>query len=57
MKLSPQANQTVKDIINKVNKALYVDDICKEKLRSVAIKKYDWKNVSNKLASDLRQLA
>jgi len=57
MKLSPQANQTVKDIINKVNKALYVDDIYKEKLRSVAIKKYDWKNVSNKLASDLRQLA
>ena len=56
MKLSPRADQTVKDIIDKVKGALYVDDIYKEKLRNVAIEKYDWKNISNKLSSDLHQL-
>jgi len=56
MKLSPRADQTVLDIITKVKKALYVDENYKEKLRDVAIEKYDWKNISEKLASDLYQL-
>ncbi|MEN8226878.1 MAG: glycosyltransferase [Bacteroidota bacterium] len=56
MKLSPRADQTVLDIITNVKKALYVDGNCKEELRDVAIEKYDWKNVSKKLASDLYQL-
>ena len=57
MKLSPDAGQTVLDIINSVTKALYVDDHYKEKLREVAIEKYDWKNISKRLSSDLHQLA
>ncbi len=57
LKLSPQTDQTVMDIITKVKSALYVDEIYKEKLRNITIKKYDWNNVSKKLASDLRLLA
>lgn len=56
MKLSPRADQTVLDIITKVKKALYVDGKFKEKLRDVAIEKYDWNNISERLASDLHQL-
>ena len=56
MKLSPRADQTVSDIITKVKKALYVDENYKKKLRDVAIEKYDWKNISEKLSSDLYQL-
>ncbi len=56
MKLSPNADQTVRDIITKVKSAIYVEDIYKEKLRTVAIEKYDWKNVSKKLSTDLHQL-
>ncbi len=57
MKLSPRADQTVIDIIAKVKSALHVDEIYKKKLRNVAIEKYDWNNISKKLASDLHQLA
>jgi len=57
MKLSHRADQTVLDIITKVKRALYVDENYKKKLRNLAIEKYDWKNISKKLASDLHQLA
>jgi glycosyltransferase involved in cell wall biosynthesis len=56
MKLSPNAAQTVSDIISKVGRALYVDRSFKDILREVAIEKYDWQNISQKLASDLKQL-
>jgi len=56
MKLSPRPDQTVLDIIAKVKKAIYVEDNYKKELRNVAIEKYDWKNISKKLASDLYQL-
>jgi len=56
MKLSPSADQTVLDIINNVIKAFYVDKKYKNKLREVAIEKYDWRNISKRLASDLHQL-
>ena len=56
MKLSPNADQTVQDIVLKVKQALFVDQSYKEKLREVAIEKYDWNNISQKLASDLKQL-
>jgi len=55
MKLSPQPDQTVLDIITKVKSTLYMDEIYKKKLREVAIEKYDWKNISKKLSSDLRK--
>jgi glycosyltransferase involved in cell wall biosynthesis len=56
MKLSPRADQTVMDIVSKVKKALYIDRSYKEKLHDVAIEKYDWKNISDRLVSDLYQL-
>jgi len=57
MKLSHRPDQTILDIISKVKKALYVDSDHKEKLRNVAIEKYDWQNISKKFASDLLQLS
>ncbi len=57
LKLSPRADQIVMDIITKVKSALYVDEMYKKKLRDITIEKYDWNNMSKKLASDLRQLA
>ncbi len=56
MKLSPRADQTVLDIITKVKKALYIDGKYKEILRNITVQKYDWENISKKLASDLYQL-
>jgi glycosyltransferase involved in cell wall biosynthesis len=56
MKLSPRPNQTVRDIITNVRSALYVDQKYKNILRDVAIEKYDWTNISKKLAADLHQL-
>jgi glycosyltransferase involved in cell wall biosynthesis len=57
MKLSPDADQTVRDIISSLSKALHVEENHKGKLREVAVEKYDWQNISKKLASDLEQLA
>jgi hypothetical protein len=56
MKLSHRADQTVSDIISRVIKAFFVDRKYKERLRNVAIEKYDWKNISHRLVSDLYQL-
>ncbi|CAG35038.1 glycosyltransferase [Desulfotalea psychrophila] len=56
MKISPRPEQTVMDIIAKTKGALSVDRYYKEKLRRIAIEKYDWKNISKVLASDLHRL-
>jgi glycosyltransferase involved in cell wall biosynthesis len=56
MKLSPQANLTVLDIIRNVGKALYLDSSYNKILREVAVEKYDWKNISRRLAADLHAL-
>ena len=55
MKLSHHADKTVLDIIHNVKRAFYVDEVYKQKLRSVAIDKYDWKNISVRLVDDLYQ--
>ncbi len=57
MKLSPNAGQTVRDIVTHVKSALYVDETYKDKLRKVAIEKYDWNNISKKLSTDLQALS
>ncbi|MEM7382299.1 MAG: hypothetical protein AAF361_14030, partial [Bacteroidota bacterium] len=56
MKLSADAGQTVRDIVANVKKALYIEDIYREKLRQVAIEKYDWNNISKRLFADLQAL-
>lgn len=57
MKLSPNASQTVRDIVTNVKSALYVDETYKDKLRKVAIEKYDWNNISKKLSADLLEFS
>lgn len=57
MKLSSNAHQTVRDIVTNVKSALYVDETYKDKLRQVAIEKYDWNNISKKLSTDLQALS
>ena len=56
MKLSPRADQTVRDIADHVSRALHIPEVYKESLRSVTIEKYDWSNISAKLSSDLYRL-
>jgi glycosyltransferase involved in cell wall biosynthesis len=56
MKLSPQADHTVRDIANHVTQALHIPEVHKESLRSVTIEKYDWSNISLRLSSDLHRL-
>ncbi len=56
MKISHRPQHTIADLITRVKPALHVDDIYRKKLRAVAIKKYDWNNISKKLAADLHQL-
>jgi len=56
MKLSPQADHTVRDIANHITKALHIPEAYKESLRSVTIEKYDWSNISVRLSSDLCRL-
>ena len=57
MKLSPNAGQTVRDIVTKVKSALYVDETYTDKLRKVAIAKYDWNNISKKLSTELLEFS
>jgi iron-sulfur cluster repair protein YtfE (RIC family) len=56
MKLSHKENQTVADIAFRVPKALEISKKYRLKFREVAEEKYDWKNVSNKLANELKHL-
>jgi glycosyltransferase involved in cell wall biosynthesis len=55
MKLSHHADKTVLDIIRNVKRAFNVEEVYKRKLRNIAIEKYDWKNISMRLADDLYQ--
>jgi glycosyltransferase involved in cell wall biosynthesis len=56
MKLSADKNQTVADIASKVPAVLSLGNKHKERLREVAARNYDWKNVARRLASELRSL-
>ena len=57
MRLSADENQTVADLVMKASGALQLGGKHKEKLRAVAVERYDWKSVARKLANDLKSLA
>jgi len=56
MKLSAHEQETTNDIVNKVIGAITVGDDQKRALARIAVEKYDWKNISKRLAQDLYSL-
>ena len=57
MRLSADENQTVADLVEKASGALQSGGKHKDKLREVAVERYDWASVARRLASDLKSLA
>ncbi len=57
MKLSPEPEDTVADIITNVPKALVVADRYRDALRDIAVRRCDWENVARRLTRELRLLA
>lgn len=53
MKISADEKETVGDIVAKIQGALDVDPVHKAALRKTAVEKYDWGNISNRLAGHL----
>ena len=56
MKLNADENETVRDIIFKTKSALTVEYRYKKTLREITVEKYDWQNISKRLADDLYSL-
>ncbi len=56
MKLKVDENMLVEDIIFKTTKAFKVEEKHKLSLRKTAVDKYDWQNISRRLAEDLYSL-
>jgi len=56
MKLNADGNETVRDIVLKTKGALRVEGRHKKALVKIAVEKYDWKNISKRLADDLYSL-
>jgi glycosyltransferase involved in cell wall biosynthesis len=53
MKLNADENETIRDIVIKTKGALTVEDRYKKALRKITVEKYDWQNISKRLADDL----
>ena len=56
MKLSPQPSRTITDIMANATKALALDRRHADRLRRVAVARYDWVEVARKLAAELTAL-
>jgi glycosyltransferase involved in cell wall biosynthesis len=56
MKLSPDTEKTVNDIVSKVNAALSSTDRYNSTLRKISVEKYDWQNISKHLIQRLNEL-
>jgi glycosyltransferase involved in cell wall biosynthesis len=56
MKISADEKETVQDIVCKVQGALDVDEHSRKALRQIAVEKYDWQNISKRLAESLFNL-
>lgn len=53
MRLRPEAEHTVLDIVEHVSNALEVSDTYRHDLRDLALRKYDWRSVAARLAGEL----
>ena len=56
MKLTADQDGLVQDIIIKTTRALNIENRYKKILRKIAVEKYDWQNISLRLATDLLNL-
>ena len=56
MKLSPDEDQTVMDIVTHVSGAIAMEAKHQHVLRTVAVERYEWKSVAARLASVLRSM-
>ena len=57
MRLRPDPDHTVIDIIDHVSQALVVADAYRSALRDLAVRTYDWRSVAAKLSNDMRAMA
>ena len=57
IKLRVDEKELVLDIILKTTGALTVEEKYKKTLREIAVEKYDWQNISKRLATDLHNLS
>jgi glycosyltransferase involved in cell wall biosynthesis len=57
MRLSPDPDQTVADIVLKVTRFLKLDTSYRDELRAFAESNYDWSQISARLAEDLKGMA
>lgn len=57
MRLRPDPEYTVIDIIKHVSQALAIVDTHRSALRDLAVRKYDWRSVAAKLSGDMRAMA
>lgn len=57
MRLRPEAEHTVLDIVEHVSKALEVADSHRTALRDLAVRTYDWTSVAATMADDMRTVA
>lgn len=56
MKLSPDEDQTVMDIVTNVSGAIALEAKHRYALRTVAVERYEWKSVAARLASTFRSM-
>jgi len=56
MKLSPDAAQTVSDMVQKIKGALALKGKHGAALRKVAVERYDWSSISKRFYNDLERL-
>ncbi len=56
MKLRPEAEHTVADMVVQANKALALAGVHREALRKIAVDKYEWRSVASRLRAALQSL-
>ena len=54
MRIRPQPQHTIIDIVEHVSKALEITDQHRDALRDLAVRKYDWRSVAGSLAGEMR---
>lgn len=57
MRLRPESEHTVIDVVEHVARALAVADAHREALRALAVRKYDWRSVAGRLAEELHAMS
>jgi glycosyltransferase involved in cell wall biosynthesis len=56
MRLRPEPQHTVIDIVDHASKALAVSDDHRDALRELAVRKYDWRSIAGSFAEEMRAM-